>query len=246
MMRSLLCGSVVATLLTPLMAQAACVIPSYQATYDLNAGGASGTLVQSLAVNNDHQYTLTNTTKAHVLFFSDTITETSQGLIRGKSIVPMHYHVVDTHEDKPFSVSFDWEKKTATASYSNKVVTLHSLPANAEDNVSYQLAMKRDLANGYNKMFNFPVVALDANKQPVIKRIIYSAPHEEMLQTPLGKLKTYRVVSQDSKTNTVTTLWFAPKLDYAAVKSLTTKDGDVKATLTLKSYKADGACVIEG
>ena len=246
MNKSVLCYSVAAALLGPMVVHANCLIPSYTATYDLNAGGANCTLVQSLQVTSDHQYTLTNVTKAHVLFFSDTVTEQSKGLIRGKSIVPLHYNVVDTHKDQPFSVSFDWQQKSATTTYSNKTMTLRELAGDTEDNVSYQLAMKRDLADGYHKMFNFPVIALDANKQPIVKNIIYSAPHEVMLKTPLGDLKTYRVMTQDKTAGTVTTLWFAPKYDYAAVKSLTTKNGDTKATLILKAYQPGSACAISG
>lgn len=239
--------SAVVVLLLPFMAGANCLIPGYKATYDLNAGGASGTLVQSLQVTDNHQYILSNITKAHVLFFSDSITEISQGLIRGKSIVPMQYNVVDTHENQPFSVRFNWQQKMATTTYNHKTATLRNLPANTEDNLSYQLAMSRDLsAKGYHKMFNFPVVALDANKQPVIKNIIYSAPHQQMLQTPLGNLQTYRLINQDSHEGSVTTLWLAPKYHNVIVKSQTQKAGEVKATLILKAYQKDSSCVIEG
>jgi hypothetical protein len=46
--------SAVVVLLLPFMAGAKCLIPGYKATYDLNAGGASGTLVQSLQLADNH------------------------------------------------------------------------------------------------------------------------------------------------------------------------------------------------
>jgi len=115
------------------------------------------------------------------------------------------------HENKSPLVNVNCQHKIAFTTNSNETVILRNLSSDTADNLSYQLAMSRDLSEGDHKIFDLPVDALDINKQPMIKNIMYSAPHKAELPAALGNLQTYHVMNQDDKEWAVTTLCLAPK-----------------------------------
>ena len=236
----------VTCLLAPSVAFASCIIPAYQATYDVSAGGASGSLVQTLSEHSGG-YLFNSITKAHILFFSDTITETSSGDVKAGHIRPLQYKVIDTHENQPFTANFNWQQRSVYTRYAKQHVTLRQLSPQTQDGLSYQLVMRQLLSQGYNKMFHFPVPSLSSDKQVELKSVIFSTPHQEALKTPLGTLQTISVISHEPSQKKTLEYWFAPKFNYLLVQSKAVQGGDTKAMITIRSYKrSNNECVVAG
>lgn len=107
--------------------------------------------------------------------------------------------------------TFNWENQQVTSNSGKKSSSFH-LPEHSTDKLSYQLAIRCDLKHGSTAL-DYQVVDKKRIKQYSFKII-----GEELLETPLGILKTVKVERVRDANERQTFLWFAKELDYLLVK----------------------------
>ena len=107
--------------------------------------------------------------------------------------------------------TFNWKNQQVTSN-SGKTSSSFHLPEQSTDKLSYQLAIRCDLKHG-NTALDYQVVDKKRIKQYSFKII-----GDELLETPLGILKTVKVERIRDANERQTFLWFAKELDYLLVK----------------------------
>lgn len=229
----------------PVLASANCTIPAFTSTFRLKAGGAHGTITRSLANNGSKGYLFKEVTKARVLFFGDTITQTSAGNVTSSGVSPTRYEIIDTHSHQPFVVDYQLSGGKAVATYRGHSQTLSGLSDGTQDPLSYQLVLRQALADGTTSLPTFTLVNQNKAKQAVVQTLHFSAPVKTMVSVPMGHFEALKVTYHPAKSSDTVAYFFAPKLNYALVKSETLKkSGSVAASAVLTSYQAQQSCVM--
>lgn len=131
-------------------------------------------------------------------------------------------------------VIFHWDQQQVTNNIDNKPWKM-KIPQNAQDLLSYQLKLRYDLMeHPEKKQFQYPVA--DGGK---IKYFTFRVIGEELLTTPMGKMKTIKLESlRHSKRDVEHHVWLAKDWDnlLVRVEPVRRKDKEkpvvmVKATL---------------
>lgn len=137
-------------------------------------------------------------------------------------------------------VIFHWDQQRVTNDIDNKPWKM-DIPVNAQDLLSYQLKLRYDLMqNPEQKKFQYPVA--DGGK---IKYFTFRVVGEEILKTPMGRLKTIKLESlRHSKMDVEHLVWLAKDWDNLLVRIEPVRNKDdeepvvlVKATLAGKKVK---------
>ncbi len=211
-----------------------CVVPvwaapapkPFTAYYTVTVGNINaGEIRRSLSVTEQGQFVFESETKSSglaALFVKDHIIERSVWRYKNQRPQPLHFQYQKTggKKERKYALSFDWNtgvvKDESTADPWQA-----PLDKGAQDRLLYQLTLMYDLQNGRTE-FEYPLV--DGHK---LKNYRFQKVAEEMIETPLGPLKTVklsRILESDDKT---VTLWCAPSLDYLPVRiEQNEKDGD--------------------
>lgn len=197
---------------------------NYDAKYTLRYDGIPfGKSTTSFRTNNKNQYTLCIDNKTTVPLLHGQVSECSKGILTSQTIKPITYDYDykrnGNHEH--IHIDFDWKKQQAimTTPATQWRITI---PENTQDKISYQLLIRRGLANGITT-FSFPVA--DG-----------------------GKLKTYQFTTTHTKNNLIklnrkpmpskenVAIWFKPDLDYLVTKVEQHKQIADVGTAELDSY----------
>ncbi len=134
-------------------------------------------------------------------------------------------------------LNFDWDKKRVSNNVQNKEWSM-DLPVNALDKLSYQLQLRTDLLNnkvemeykvadgGHTKVYDFEIMG------------------EELLDTPVGKLKAVKVKRMRRNNSRVTYLWLALDWNHLLVR-LQQKEKDGKTyEINLTEAQLNGKTII--
>ncbi len=207
---------------------------AFNAEYDVSKSGFSlGTMQASLNYqgNQYHYHKLTKAKGLAAILSGDTLTENSDGIVQGESLIPKSYlrHHISKRKDKKDQFHF----KTATSvqgNYDNKAYQL-TVPANTSDLSLLELRLMQDIAAGKTQT-KYNIVDRGELKQYSFNR----------LGTVTLKLKTgsyacekVRVSRKNNKRQT--TLWLAKALDYLPVRILHNDNGD-KLEARMTAYHA--------
>lgn len=112
---------------------------------------------------------------------------------------------------REFHVRYDWDKGQARLSGRYK----GDLPLDEHplDLLTYQLALRCDLAKGNRGVMNYPVIAKN-----LIRGYSFKVRGEERLDTEMGRLETLVVERLRDNKERTTLLWIAPELNYMLVR----------------------------
>ncbi len=228
----------------PLLTMANCQFETGQSTYNLIVNGSHlGSITETNQAPQPGQYQMTAVTQAKIMFFKDTITETSSGLINSKTgVSPQTYQVDDTHSNKPVSVNFDSTQHQASL---NNNGTVSSLPmvSNMQDNLSYKLALRWLLISGKTPG-SMTVIAQDKNKNYKSLNFKFVSLGHQKIKTALGELDTVELSRQDPA-GTTSHYWFAPSKNYLLVKTDAIKpNGQVEAEGDITAYTPAKGCLV--
>ena len=152
------------------------------------------------------------------LFLNDHVVEKSAWSLSGEDIHPLRYTYRQSgSKNSVQSVRFDWRAKTIDNREGNKTWRLRLTP-NLFDKLVYQIAIMRDLAAG-KRTLAYQIV--DGGK---IKYYRFAYIGEEVVETPLGKIRAVRLERRKEKYNSKrsTTFWCAIRWRYLPVRVDTT------------------------
>ncbi|MEB4591077.1 DUF3108 domain-containing protein [Candidatus Thiothrix sp. Deng01] len=205
---------------------------AFQANYTVTAKGMEvGAMTASLSYAND-AYTYQKLTKANGLaaFLSgDTLTERSTGNKTGDTLIPKHYlnHHQNRRKDKKDELDFT-SPTSVSGTFADNAYKLN-VPKGTLDPAVMELALMDALAA--NQPLSYKVVSRGKLQDYQFRKL-----GKETIQTPAGayECEKVEVIHQDNKRQT--TLWLAPKLNYAIVQVNHTEDGDLIET-RLNSYQ---------
>jgi hypothetical protein len=151
------------------------------------------------------------------------ITETSHMLWNPQhnKVEPLHYVYKrrGLGKDRDADLRFDWDKKTV-ANHVQKSNWQMSIVEKVQDKLSYQLQLQQDFIAGKEK-FSYKIADGGHLKEYKFEKI-----GEEVLDTPLGKVKTVKVKRSRDNDKRVTYAWLAKDWSYMLVRLEQEEKGD--------------------
>jgi hypothetical protein len=198
----------------------------FTAHYTVRVGNiVAGEIRRSLSVTEQGQFVFESETRSSglaALFVKDHIIERSVWRYDNQTPRPLHFQYQKTggKKERNYALSFDWAAGVVKDESSADPWQAR-LDKGTQDRLLYQLTLMYDLQSGRTELA-YPLV--DGHK---LRNYRFQKVAEEILETPLGPLKTVklsRILESDEKT---VTLWCAPSLDYLPVRiEQNEKDGD--------------------
>jgi len=195
----------------------------FSASYRVEWHGLNaGTSTLELTRGEDSTYVYRSTNNARGIFLlaiPDPVTETSTFRIAADTVQPLSYTSDNgAKTSRNVNLRFDWNSMRAVGTSANQPVDL-ALEKGAQDNLSVQIALMRELRKGAAPSR----FALIDDKQ--IKQYAYAKEGEAQIDTALGKLDTVIYTSQRTGSPRVTRLWLAPAYGYLPVQGEQLKRG---------------------
>lgn len=133
----------------------------------------------------------------------------------------------DGERRRAVDASFDWENNTVTHVYRGEEVT-ETFEGSLIDRLSATLLMMNTLRQEFDSK------ELQVFDTARVKNVAFINQGNETLDTKLGPIETIRVLNKNATGGSrETTTWFAPSLDYVAVKIEHRKRGELVARLSL-------------
>jgi hypothetical protein len=202
----------------------------FSASYRFNIDNKlSGTATRTMEKKAGDSWRYTFAANAHLA----TATETSDFRFNGSTVTPLSY--VQNRKiffvKKKNSVNFDWKKNIGTGTRSSSSSVTYALQAGTLDTLNLEIQIRRDLKD-LGKLAGPYFLATPKELVP----LPFVIEGEEVLDTPVGKLKTLKVrrIHNDPKRHT--SFWLAKELDYLPAKVTQNDDGAIY-TIELTSYK---------
>ena len=161
----------------------------------------------------------TNSTGLVSIFYKLHVLEESHWRLQNQKIQPLDYSYQRIKKKKKShkQTIFDWENHQVNSIVNGKKSTLELKPE-MTDKLLYQLDMMHNLERGHHPA-SYTVV--DGTK---IKTYNFEYLGEELLDTPIGKLNTVKIVRQKHDEKGNLTLWCASELHFLPVKVEATDD----------------------
>ena len=190
-------------------------LPLFNAEYSLKRNGVIlGKSKRSLSTAPGGNYvysTLTYATGLIAWFVKDKIKENSVWHFDGTHLRPLEYVYSREGGSKTRNIklAFDWQHHTVVNSIDGDPWRME-IPPDAQDKLVYQLSIMYDLQQGKRKLgYNIA----DGGK---MKNYQFEIQGEEVLNTPMGKIKTVRIQRIGDQRDT--TVWCAPQFGYLPVR----------------------------
>ncbi|TRX57001.1 DUF3108 domain-containing protein [Thalassomonas sp. M1454] len=192
-------------------------IDDFTAKYNIiHDGDIVGKAVRILKNLPDGSVEFSYKTDIEWLIFSDHRKEFTTNKIINGNVIPLSYKSdrEGTGKDKYYHWSFDAEAKTAT-NLKKKTPQAKAIdwPEGLQSKLSYHLQSRFNLIND-RKNFSFDVISTKGR----IGNYTYKYLGEENIMTPYGNLDTVKLQRKKPGKDQITTVWFAPKLDYLMVR----------------------------
>ena len=139
-----------------------------------------------------------------VLFFHDTIVETSQGLLKKGVYTPLSYQLYQTHKINLLA-TFHWQKKHVSVNAQGRKAS-YPLVAGMQDNLSYRLGLTNELTRK-----QMAITYLSANAQShapqIVKTTVQFMPGGQV-EYIFGKVNTTKAVILNPVNHQITTTWY--------------------------------------
>lgn len=211
-------------------------VTPYQARYEVYASGFSiGEAVVTLSAVGSDGYRMSSDVQPNglaALFASGRIQEQASGHIRNGVVRPDQYQQqLDTgRKSKHIQLHFDWSANQIQARSDAEQATLPLSPG-IIDPLSLQLLVMGDLQRG-----QLP------NQYRLVEKITIKTYQirnqgEEVLDTPLGPLRTVRINQYTPGKTRMTTLWVAPDQHYLVARIAQEKNGKEELRMDIRSVQ---------
>lgn len=190
-------------------------LPLFHAEYSLKRNGVIlGKSERSLAVNGEGNYVYSSNTYATGLiawFVKDKIKEHSVWRLEGNHLRPLEYVYSREGGSKTrmIKLAFDWSHHSVVNTVDGDPWHME-IPADAQDKLVYQLSIMYDLLRG-RKDLEYQIA--DGGE---LKDYAFEIQGEEVLNTPMGKIKTVRIQRIGDRRDT--TVWCAPQFSFLPVR----------------------------
>lgn len=202
----------------------------FTASYRFNIDNKlSGTAIRTLEKKAGDSWRYTFAANAPLA----TATETSDFRFNGSTVTPLSYE----QNRKIFfikkrnRVDFDWKKRTGTGTRGSDSSVIYALQAGTLDTLNLEIQIRRDLKD-LGKLAGPYFLASPKEIVP----LPFVIEGEEILNTPLGKLKTLKVSRIHNDPKRHTRFWLAKDFDYLPAKVTQNDDGAIY-TIELTAYK---------
>lgn len=205
---------------------------AFQASYTVSAKGLEMGVMNASLRYDGETYTYQKITKANGLaavLSGDTLTERSTGKKQAAQLLPEHY--VYHHKNKRKDKKDEFRFTTATqvdGSFDNNAYQLN-VPTGTLDMAALELALMDTLAT--NQALNYRVLSKGKLQDYRLRKL-----GKETIEVPAGDYECEKLDVMHDNNEHQTTLWLAPKLDYAIVQVRHQEDGEVIET-RLKQYQ---------
>jgi hypothetical protein len=218
-------------------------LPDFDARYDISRYGVrGGEMHASLKHKNGLIYYRTQGAPTGVfdLFLKgQEIEESAIVKEQGGTLQPQQYDRVQKNsaKNKDEHYRFDWNAKKVQIDYRGKPKSLDLTPGML-DLLSVQLKLMQEAASASGSAdLSYPVIS-----RGKLRTYTYKKLKTKKIDTPMGHFDAVGIErsKQDEDSNTVYTLWFAPKLNYMPVRFENTENGKEVLTVELVSYKGRG------
>jgi len=216
-------------------------VPVFSAQYSLHSYGLKlGTSTRRLQKNAAGEFIFSgesNTTGVAALIRNDKITEKSLWLYQDGQILPQSYayHHTGSKKQRHVTVEFNWDKQVAQNTYKGKTWEI-KLKKGVLDKLVYQIALMQDLAAGHKGDIEYKVA--DGGKLKTY-HLVFAG--EEMIETALGKLKTYKFTRQSAhKKSRFSSLWCAEAYNWLPVRIEHQEPKGDKVTMVLEKVEGLG------
>lgn len=174
-----------------------------------------------------NRLTQLNSSEYQLLFKFDSmlgsITETSRMLwdSEKKVVIPQHYIYKrrGLGKDRDADLRFDWNKKIV-ANHVQKSQWQMDIVEKVQDKLSYQLQLQQEFIAGKEK-FTYKIA--DGGH---LKEYKFEKVGEEILKTPLGKVRTVKVKRSRDNDERITYAWLAKDWNYMLVRLQQEEKGD--------------------
>jgi len=220
----------------PMAAGAVIALKPFSARYKVEAFGfTAGTADITLTAGTEGHYEYRTSLNPRGLFrlaVPSGATLTTWVETDGATVRPLRYREDDGSRDtdKDVALDFDWPHGIVQGTSHEEPVRLN-VPVNAQDPMSLQLAVLTDFANG-REPHSYAMV--DKTK---VKQYQYRSEGRVRIQTELGALDTVVYSSTRPGSSKVTRVWYAPSLDYLAVRSEDHDNGRLRVRMSIISVK---------
>ncbi|WP_111496655.1 DUF3108 domain-containing protein [Marinobacter bohaiensis] len=205
---------------------------SYRATLEKGIP-FNGSATRSLALQDDGSWLYTFKVES---FIAD-ITETSRlNWIEGQAKPSTYRYALEGMmiRDRTRSINLNWADQHATGHYEDRDIDL-SVPATAQDPLSYQLQLQQDIRLGKQTM-HYQVI--DKNR---IEEDTFAVLGEETLNGEFGSVNTIKVEKvREEEAKRTTLMWFAPEWDYLLVRLLQIEKDGTRYEIHLESARVNG------
>lgn len=132
-------------------------------------------------------------------------------------------------------LTFDWDAKRVINNVQG-VSWGMDISKNVQDKLSYQIQLQRDLIAGRD---NLVYQIADGGK---LKQYRFEVVGEEVLDTPLGKVETVKVMRSRDDDDRATYAWLAKDWDFLLVRLQQREDGE-SHTITINKAKLNGKTI---
>jgi hypothetical protein len=211
-------------------------IAPFQARYEVYASGFSiGEAVITMNAVEHDSYQMSSDVRPNGLFAlltSGRIHEQVNGEIRNGAIRPNQYErLLDNgRKSSHMQLRFDWPAAQVQAHYNLEQATL-PLSTGVVDPLSLQLVVMGDLKRGQVPS-QYRLV-----EETEIKTYQIRSQVEEILDTPLGPLRTIPINQYTPGKTRMTTFWVAPEKQYLLARIAQEKDGKEEVRMEIRAVE---------
>lgn len=214
-MKTFLAFALLALVSLPSLAADALPIPEFQAYYNVTSGGlviGESTRKLTRQANGSYIFESSSHSKGFVsLFVKDRVTERSIWRYDERRVQPVEYFYQrhGGRKEREVNLKFDWEKLRVTNIINDEPWTMDLSPGSLDKQV-YQVQVMLDLI-GKQQALEYQIA--DGGS---LKSYSIGIEGEEVIDTPLGSLRTVKLQRRDDKRETL--LWCATDLHYLPVQ----------------------------
>ncbi|MEO2266590.1 DUF3108 domain-containing protein [Pseudoalteromonas pernae] len=208
----------------------------YNATYYVTRQGERhGEAQRSLQKVGDNTYELSYRSEIEWMVFSDEREESSRFEYIDGDVTPLDYKLerTGTGPDKTYKISFDHAEQQVFSNQSKYAVECPWNP-DYQDVLSYQIALRKGLANGETK-FSYPIIDKKGNTREYQFEVLGT----ETITLPIGNVETIKVKRVYDNDKRQAMVWFAPSMNYMMVRMFKGKDGVEQFQVELATYTAN-------
>lgn len=199
---------------------------AFQASYTVSAKGLDMGVMNASLRYDGETYTYQKITQANglaALLSGDTLTERSTGKKQAAQLIPeqhLHHHK-NKRKDKKDEFRFITPTQVE-GTFDGNAYQL-SVPNGTLDMAASELYLMDALAN--NQALNYRVVSKGKIRDYRLRKL-----GKETIEVPAGSYECEKLEVIHDNNERETTLWLAPKLDYAIVQVRHKEDGDIIET----------------